>query len=118
LAALHDSGEAAIVDIHVMPLPGFPAKMKAKFRTADIHVFVAEGRETERFIVAGVFRVADADETDFQEANEGREHFCSRHASQRQIFGGAPADSSKRLCKRGHPRVFRFIADFAPPWMI
>src|SRR5205814_422242 len=71
LAAFDDSGQARILDLHLVLLAGFSPEFKINFRPIDLHMAVSQGGKAERLILFRVLLVANADKTHLQELDHG-----------------------------------------------
>src|SRR6266487_4136848 len=118
LAAPDDYCQAATPHIYLMPFAGFTTEPKMESRAVHIHVPIAHRSQAERVVLTGIFVVADADETFFQEPDNGSQDFIPRKAWQPQIPFYSRADFRQRLRKRDHAVILGFVAHFAPPRMI
>ena len=79
---------------------------------------IFHGGETERFVLAGVLIVADADESSFEQLDHRRQNFFARQTGQLQILRHAPPDFRQRFGEIDNAIVFVFVANFTPTFVI
>src|SRR5450759_4123792 len=78
-------------------------------RSLDLHVPVAQGRESEGPVLTHILLVADPHEGHLEQPHDGRDHLLSRQPGLAQVTSNAPAKptsranllASRTLCHRG-----------------
>ena len=96
-----------------MLLARFAAESEADRRTADGRVTVAQRRQPEGAVEARVLVVADPDERQLEEPDDGREDLLARHLRSRQVLVDSLADGRQCLGEGEEPLVLRRLAPAA-----
>ena len=113
-----DAGDAPVFDFHDVVLAAFAAELKFNLCAAHGGVAVFHRGQAVRFVVAGVFFVADADEADFEQAHDGSEDFFPAEAFAGEVTPELPPDAGQRAGKIRDPLKLGLVADFAPARVI
>jgi hypothetical protein len=79
---------------------------------------ISHSGKAERIILARVFFITDANQTDFEKAEDGRQDFVPGQTGQAQISLDATADFGQSPGEGEQTGVFRLITDFTPARMI
>src|SRR3546814_5240899 len=74
LAGFDDPREPAVAQLDLLALPGLRPKLEVHGRAIDVDMPVAHRGQAEGAVVAGIFRVADADQRRLEQADRSEEH--------------------------------------------
>src|SRR5258705_11273218 len=114
LTSAHDGGELAVLELDAVLFARLAPKVEPHPRAADVDVVLAQRGEAVRTILARVLVVADADERQVEESNDGGEHLLAWKPGAREVGLDARADRRKRFAERGQAVELRFVARGAP----
>src|SRR5947207_14153083 len=79
---------------------------------------ILHGRETKRFVLPRIFRIAHPDEGALEQLHDRAQDLFARQAGQGQIATHTLTNLWKLLGKTGHAIVLRLVADFSPPFVV
>src|SRR5207248_3096417 len=91
-AVLDDAGEATVVDVAFVMFAALAAKAEMDVPTLDRDMPVTQGRQSEAFVLLGVFGVADAEQRQFHQPYDRRQYPLARQVEPLQVFFDPVAD--------------------------
>ena len=118
LHAAHDPRDAPVGESDFVRHAAFSLEAQPECRAAHLRLPLAQRRETEGFVVAGVLGIADAHERRLEQANDRGDDLLPRQPRPRKIPPDAPANARQGSGESREPPVLRFVARLAPALVI
>src|SRR5712692_10890 len=118
LTLLDDAGEAPVGDRHGVIDSALAAEAEEHFRALDLDVTVAQGREAEGAVLAGVLVVAYADQRLVEQHDHGGEDLAPGQVARAQVALDALADLREDFAEFEHAPELGFVARFAVARMV
>jgi len=118
LARANNLSDAAVFNFDDVLLAAFAAEFKFDPRAAHLDVTVFHRGQTVRFVLAGVFFVANTDEADSEQANHRRQYFFTAQAGEGEVAFEAAADAGQGVDEIDDALEFGLVANLAPARVI
>ena len=118
LRPLDDPGDPAVGDLQHPLLPRLALEAEAKARPLDPDVPVAEGRQAEAAVVAGVGGVADADQGGVEQPDDAGDDLVAREAAAGEVALDRAAQLRQRPGEVEEVRVFDLVPAGGPAFVI
>ena len=119
LAAPHDArraGDRAGPTSWIMPV--LPRNRKRTFEPSTHRVAVLQRRQPEGPVQPGVLVVADSDQGELEQPDDGREHLLARQPGPSEVARHTRPDGGRARREREHPLELRLVAADAPARMV
>jgi hypothetical protein len=113
LAPGDDPGQATVAKGHLVRLAVLAVEPEADPGALDTRVAVAQRREPERLVEAGVLVVADADQRELEQPDDRRQHLLARQARAGEVRVDALANGGQEPGERDHPIELGAVTLFA-----
>ncbi len=114
VAGAHDAREPPVAGRDLVDLAALAAELEGDRAAVDLDVAVAHRGQAEALVVAGVLRVADADQRGLEQAHDGRQHLLARQAAAPEVGLDARADRRQRAAEHQHAVELVRVAHRAP----
>src|SRR6266853_3609641 len=118
LALLNDAGKTPVGDRHAVIDSALAAEAEEHFSALDLDVTVAQGREAEGAVFAGVLVVAHADERLVEQHHHRGEDLAPGQVARAQVALDALADLGEDFAEFQHAPELGFVARLAVARMV